>query len=83
MKSLGDLLKFHKVPGVEEAEVRKVIAAALTRVLGVPVSVKHIRYSDGVASLQIPPVLKSALVIKFSEVQALLEGEGITLREIR
>ncbi|HYE22913.1 MAG TPA: hypothetical protein VEA92_00480 [Candidatus Paceibacterota bacterium] len=83
MKSLSELLKTHRIPGVKEAEVRRACAEALTRVLGVPITSKQVRYTDGAISLAVPPVMKSALVIKFEEAKTLLEREGITLREIR
>ena len=83
MKSLGDLLKLRKIPGVREAEVRQICAAALSRVSGVMVQPKQVRYNDGAVFLSVAPVLKSALVMKFEETQHLLSQEGITLREIR
>jgi hypothetical protein len=83
MKSLSDLLKSHKVPGIKEAEIRRTCAAALTRVSGVAILPKHVRYEDGSLYLKVAPILKSALVIKFSEAQVLLAQEGVTVREIR
>ena len=83
MKSLSDLLKTHRIPGVKEAEVRRACAEALTRVLGVPVTSKQVQYREGCVSLSVPPVMKSALLLKFEEAKTLLGREGITLREIR
>ena len=83
MKSLSDLLKNHKVPGIKEAEVRRACAAILSRVSGVPIQPKQVRYNDGSLYLKVPPILKSALVIKFAEAQVLLAEEGVTIREIR
>lgn len=83
MKSISELLKTHRIPGVKEAEIRRACAEALSRVLGVPIHAKQVRYTDGAISLSVPPVMKSALVIKFEEAKTLLGREGITLREIR
>lgn len=83
MKSLSELLKTHRIPGVKEAEVRRACAEALSRVLGVPISSKQVRYTDGSVSLSVPPVMKSALHLRFAEAKELLAEEGITLRDIR
>lgn len=83
MKSLTDLLKNHPIPGIREAEIRRTCAEVVKKAVGVVVEPKHIKMSDGVLSLAVPPLLKSALILKFSEVQEGLLKEGITLTEIR
>jgi len=83
MKSLSDLLKSHKVPGIREAEVRRACAEVLTRVLGVTVLPKQVRYTDGTLYLTVQPLLKSALTLKFDEAKEMLQREGITVTAIR
>ena len=83
MKTLAELLRNHPVPGIKEAEIRRACAEVITRVTGVTVGPKQISFTDGSLSLSVPPVLKSALVLKFSEAQEALQKEGVTLREIR
>ena len=83
MKSLSDLLKTHRIPGVKEAEIRRACAEALSNVLGTPITPKQVRYSDGVISLVVPPVVKSALSLRMEEAKQTLLREGITLKEIR
>ncbi len=83
MKSLTDLLKNHPIPGIREAEIRRTCAEVVKQSTGVEVQPKHIKISDGVLSLSVPPLLKSALVLKFSEVQERLRQEGIMVKEIR
>lgn len=83
MKSISDLLKFHKVPGIKEAERRRLCAQVLSEVLGVAILPKQVRYTDGSLSLQVAPVIKSALTLKFEEVRATLAVEGVTITEIR
>lgn len=83
MKTLAELLKNHPIPGIREAEVRRSCAEVLTRVTGVSILPKHVSFTDGMLSLTVPPVVKSALVLKFAVAQETLQKEGITLREIR
>lgn len=83
MKTLADLLKNHPVPGIKEAEVRRACAETLSRVTGVSITPKQVSFVDGKLSLSVPPVVKSALVLKFALAQEALQKKGITLREIR
>ncbi len=83
MKSLTDLLKNHPIPGIREAEIRRTCAETVKQATGIEVEPKHIKISDGVLSLSVPPLVKSALVLKFSEVQERLLQQGITVQEIR
>lgn len=83
MKSLSDLLKNHPVPGIREAETRRICAEALSRITGVTILPKQIRYSDGNISLKVAPIVKSALTIKFAEAKVAIEAEGVKLVEIR
>ena len=83
MKSLRDLLLNHPVPGIREAETRKICADTLTLVSGVQVLPKQIRYEDGRLTLSVPPVLKSALLLKREEISRRLAENGLHLAEIR
>ncbi len=83
MKLLSDLLKNHPIPGIREAEKRRVCAETLSRVTGVTILPKQIRYSDFVISLSVPPILKSAIQLKFEEAKNELEREGIEVTAIR
>lgn len=83
MKSLSDLLKNHKVPGIREAETRRICAEVLSKVTGVTILPKQVRYTDGNISLKVAPVIKSALTIKFAEAKVAIEAEGVKLTAIR
>ena len=83
MKSLSDLLKSHKIPGVKEAEIRRACAAGITKALGIPVTVKQVRFNDGVLTLKVPPVVKSALTLRFEEAKREIEREGVTITKIQ
>ena len=83
MKSLSDLLKNHPVPGIREAETRRICAEALSKVTGVTILPKQIKYTDGNLSLKVAPIVKSALTIKFEEAKTELEKGGVKLVMIR
>jgi len=83
MKSLSELLKTHRIPGVREAEIRRTCADALSRVSGVSVLPKQVRYTDGNIYLKVAPIVKSALTLKFEEAKEVLYKEGITVTAIR
>ena len=83
MKSLRDLLLKHKVPGAEEAETRRICAAILSNVTSVSILPKQIKYQDEILSLSVPPIVKSALLMKFESAQIALSEVNITVREIR
>ncbi|MBU0749896.1 hypothetical protein KKH15_00040 [Patescibacteria group bacterium] len=83
MFSIQDLLKRHAIPGLRLSENRRVCAEILTSVTGVAISPKSIQISEGVLSLSIPPVLKSALLLKQTEIIASLQAEGISVTALR
>lgn len=83
MKSLRDLLLTHKVPGVAEAETRRICASVLSNITSIAILPKQIKYQDGILSLAVPPIVKSALLIKFEMAKEALAHENITIREIR
>jgi len=83
MISLSDLLKNHPVPGLRHAAVRSDCAEALSGVLGIPVPAGKVRYDAGVLALSLPPVAKSAALMKQEQIKAALLTRGLSLTEIR
>ena len=83
MKSITELLKLHTAPGIRLAEGRRVCAGALQSVLGITVSPDQLSYTNGVISLSLPPVVKSAALMKRTEIIALLKSADISITEIR
>lgn len=83
MKTLAELLKNHPIPGIREAEIRRTCALALTKVLSIDVAPKHIHLRDGVLTISLPPIVRSAVLVRAENVKTLLKEEGITVTAIR
>jgi hypothetical protein len=81
--SIRDILARHPVPGIREAQVRHSVAKAVTDLTGVEVAPRKIRHSEGRLVLSVPPVLKSALLLRLPEFTELLKREGVEIREVR
>ena len=83
MKAIADLLLAHTIPGVRLSEIRSTCAEAVSRTIGIPVARKQITYDEGRLSIAVPPVVKSALVLKQEELKQTLRACGISVTEIR
>lgn len=83
MKSLADLIAKHPVPGVRQSVERGMVADIISRTLKVPVKPAQLMLEAGVLTLTLPPVLKSAILLKQHELQGELVKDGITLSAIR
>lgn len=83
MRSITELLLNHPIPGIREAETRHRCAEALTKVLGVAISPAQVKFDAGKLSLSIPPVLKSALILKRKELQDMLLRSGIDIKAVQ
>jgi len=83
MLSLADLLKNHPVPGMRQAAIRSDCSEALAGVLGIAVAAGKLKYESGVLTLALPPVVKSAALLKQEQIKAALLSRGLTLTEIR
>lgn len=80
---LGDIIARLKVPGLKESNERHVIAKAVTESLGVPVRPNQITLKEGALSVAVPPVVKSALHMKQTEIIESIAREGIIVRSIK
>lgn len=83
MKTLAELLKNHPIPGIREAEIRRTCALTIAKVLSIDVAPKHIHLQDGVLTISLPPVVRSAVLVRAENVKTLLQEEGITVSSIR
>lgn len=81
--SIHDLLAHHPAPGIREANIRHTVAEAITKLTSVPVGPEKIQHKEGKIVVNVPPVLKSALLLRSSELTELLKEEGIVLMELR
>lgn len=83
MFSIQDLLTRHPIPGLKQSENRRECAELLSQVVGVPISPKAIQISEGVLSVGVPPILKSALILKQEAIIAGLKARRIEIQSIR
>lgn len=80
---ISDLLARLPIPGLRESRIRHVIAEEITSLLGIPVRPNQVDFIDGILSIRVPPVVKSALGIRKEELTQRLAPHSISLREIR
>jgi hypothetical protein len=80
---LSDLIARLKVPGLKESNERHVLAEVLTKTLGVAVQPKQITFKEGILTVAVPPVVKSALHIKQTDILERAAKEGVIVRSIR
>lgn len=82
-RSLKDLLARLPIPGLKESNDRHFIARIVTELLKVPVQANQIVLKDGILTVSVPPVVKSALHTKQIEILTRLQEEGIIANTIR
>lgn len=81
--SIRDILARRPNPGLREANIRHTVAEAITELTNVKVEPKQIRHEDGRLVLNVPPVLKSALLLRIEEFKSRLKEGGVELIEFR
>lgn len=81
--SIRDILANHPVPGVREANIRHAVAEAITELAGIRVEPVQVRHEDGRVMLSVPPVFKSALLLRADELKSRLKEGGIEILELR
>lgn len=83
MQSLSDLLLKYSIPGIHFSEQRRVCAEEASVVMNYPFTSKDVTYKNDELTFKVPPVLKSALVLKQGELVEKLSARGITMRSVR
>lgn len=82
-KSLKDLLSRLPIPGLKESADRHLIAEQITNLLNIPVRANQIIYKDGIITVSVPPIVKSALHIKQEALFERLHQHGIHPASLR
>jgi hypothetical protein len=82
MISLSDLLLKYHVPGVRESEVRRICAEEASTLTGYPLTTKHIQYKNEKLTFSVPPVLKSAILMRKDDLLKKIQDRGVELRSI-
>lgn len=81
--SIRDILARRPNPGLREANIRHTVAEVITELTNVKVEPSQVRHEDGRLVLNVPPVLKSALLLRTEEFKNRLKEGGIELVEFR
>lgn len=81
--SIKDILARHPTPGIREANIRQCVANAVTELTGVAVTPGQVSHADGRLALSVPPVLKSALLLRIDELKSRLKEDGIEVLDLR
>lgn len=79
MKSIQDLLANHKVPGVKEAELRRICADTASMLLKMKLSSSLFSYKAGELSTKVSPIVKAELLMRQTEYSRLLSAQGVRL----
>lgn len=82
-KSLKDLLSRLPIPGLKESADRHSAADILSKTLHIPIQARQIALKDGILTVSVPPVVKSAMQVKQAQIQDLLQKEGIIVTQLR
>jgi hypothetical protein len=83
MKTIQELLALHKIPGVKEAELRRICADTASMLLKTKLPANLFSFKTGELSTKISPLLKTELLMRQSEYSQLLSSQGVTLTTIR
>jgi len=81
--SIRDILARKPNPGLREMHLRHTVAEAVTELLGVQVTPSQVEHTDGRFVLKVPPVMKSALLLRMDELKSRLKEDGIEVGELR
>jgi hypothetical protein len=82
METIGNLLLKYHIPGVQDAEKRRICVEDIQQITGYPLVSKQIKYKNEKLFLTVPSVLKSAVLLKQHELTASLAARGVVLQKI-
>jgi hypothetical protein len=83
MRSLSDLLLKYKIPGVRESEIRRICAEEVLALTGCPLVSSQITYRNEHLRLSVPPVLKSALLLRQRELLERIQARDVLIQTIK
>jgi hypothetical protein len=83
MRSLSDLLLKYKIPGVRESEIRRICAEEVYALTGCTLVSSQIKYRNEHLRLSVPPILKSALLLRQSELLSRIQARDVLLQTIK
>jgi len=77
MRSLGELLKSHRIPGVRLAEVRSTCAKVAEGLTSCAITAKQVQYKNQTLFFRVPSVVKTELLLREEDLKAALQALGI------
>ncbi len=83
MDRISELLSRLPIPGLKESNDRHTIARILSELIKIPIKANQIVFKDNILTVSVPPVVKSVLHIKQSEIAELLSREGLKVLQVR
>ncbi len=83
MKSLSDLLLKYHIPGVRESEIRRICAEEVTLLTGCVLTLNQVQYKNEELRLSVPPVLKSALLLRKTELLQRIKDREVAILRIK
>jgi hypothetical protein len=83
MRSLSDLLLKYKIPGVRESEIRRICGEEVFALTGCTLVANQINYRNEHLRLSVPPVLKSALLLRQTELLQRIQARDVLLQTIK
>lgn len=79
MRTISELLLNYKIPGVQAAEIRRICAEEISTITGFTPTSKQLQYKNEQLFLTVPPIVKSAILLRHAELVARLASRGVTL----
>jgi len=83
MFSLAELLKDRKVPGLKASDERRICADTAAALLKIPCSPKQFKYSESELIVSVSPLVKTELLLRRVEYEALLLAQGVRITVLR
>ncbi len=83
MRSLTDLLLNYHLPGIRFSEMRRICAEEATTLTGCALTSKQMLYKNEELICSVPPVIKSALLLRQGELIARLATRGVVVRILK
>lgn len=83
MLSVSELLLTYHIPGVRAAEIRRICADEIGSITGYPLNAKQVQYKNDCVHLSVPPLVKSALILKHDELNTRLTARGLSIKTIK
>jgi hypothetical protein len=82
MQALSELLLKYKVPGVRESEIRRICTEEVLILTGCTLLSTQVQYKNEELRLSVPPVLRSALILRKAELLERIKAREIAIQRI-